>query len=418
MPSEEAPFGASPLGPSRRQVLAGAAMLATAGVADLVHLGGIEGWAPDPDTWPLARFDAANTASTDATPPADPGVAWEYDELGYADRTALVVGSERVYAGGDGLVALDRTDGRPAWAAPGASSGRLALRDGTLYSAVADEDRGVEAGLRALEAAGGTRRWGRATPVEAVSLTVAGGTLFVGFDGGFAAVDAASGRRRWRVDTGRPVSLAVHAGDLYAATWLGSVTRFAHRDLLDVALGSGPPSRWESTGPAVDAIGPPVPTGDLVLAGQRDDDGAAGVVAARHASGAVAWTAAGDDAGRSLRATAPAVAGGIAVAGVRRGRSTEVVRGESFALSLGDGSVRWRVPHDAAYATTVAVVDGTALVGTRTTGPARAGSVRAYDLRTGEPRWRVDLGAEVTALAPVDGAVFATTHDGDVYALR
>ena len=184
MPSEEAPFGASAIGPSRRQVLAGAGLLAAAGAAELVPLGGVEGWTPREDTWPLARYDLSNVASIDATPPADPSVAWSHEDL---------------------------------------PSGRLALRDGTLYSAVADEILGVVFDLVTLDPTTGERGWQAGLPFEATSLRVADGGVFVGYDGGAAGFAADTGWRRWRrAGNASGPYLALHGGDRYATEGLGS----------------------------------------------------------------------------------------------------------------------------------------------------------------------------------------------------
>ena len=418
MPSEQAPFGASPIGPSRRQVLAGAGLLAVGGVAGLVPLGGVDGWTPREDAWPLSRYDLANTASTDALPPTDPSVAWSDEALGRHGRTTLVVSPERVYAGGRGLVARSRDDGSEAWTHGDLPSGRLALRGGTLHSGVAEEIAGLDSDVLAVDASTGERGWGVPLPSEVTSLLVADGGVFVGYDGGAAGFDPDTGWRRWRRAGGTSGTyIALHGGDLYATEGLGRVYRFAGRDLLDLPLRSGPSVRWESGPPATEAVGPPVVTGNRVIAGQRVHGGP-GVVACRPEDGSVVWTAA-EDASESVpvRATGLAVADGVAVAGLLYGRPRDVERGAVVGLDPGDGAVRWTLPLDDRYPTTVAVAGDSVLVGLASPGPVGE-PARAFDLDSGTERWRVGLPDEVTAVAPVEGTAFVACRDGSVHALR
>jgi outer membrane protein assembly factor BamB len=421
-PSEEASLRASSLQPGRRQMLTGAGALvlagAVCGAAELIPIGGIESWTPRADTWPLTRYDLANTGSTTVAPPQSPSIAWSDGALGYQDRTTLVVGPERVYAGGQGLFALSRADGTRVWAHERVGSGRLALRGGTLYSAFADGRLGFGFDLLAVDAATGERVWQAEPPFEATSLLVADGGAFVGYDGGIVAHDAETGQRRWGARHANGAFLAVHGGDLYVADDRGAVTRFASRDALDVTLRSGPEVRWKSEPPATDAGGPPAVTGDRMLLGQRDDDGHAGVVACHLDSGTVAWTAAGDETGRLVHATAPAVVDDLVVAGLRHARSGVVERGDVVGLDARDGSVRWTTSLGDQYATVVAVASDLALVGTANAGVVMTGAVRAFDLDSGAERWRVDMPNEVSAIAPVRETVFVACRDGSVHALR
>ncbi|MFB6205419.1 MAG: PQQ-binding-like beta-propeller repeat protein [Haloglomus sp.] len=408
---------------TRRRLLAGASAAGAVGVAELLPIGGIAGWTPAPDTWPLARHDLANTAGTGASLPTDPSVAWRDDGLGRDDVTTVVVGPRRVYAGGDGVVALDRADGQAAWRAPDVASGRLALRDGRLYAGTAAEVLGPDTGVLALDAATGARRWRRPLPatestvMEVTSLHVADGTVFAGLDGGAAAFDAGRGRRRW-LSTGGVHShtLAVHRSRLYAATFDSRLSRHAPRDLLDVPLGDGPAADWQSDPPVTEVRGPPVPTDRAVFCGQQDDDGAAGLAACRSDSGAVTWTALGHpraaSADAGVLASSLAVGDGVVVSTVEYEGDT---RPELVAVDAADGEVCWRITLDTDPRTT-AVSDGAALVATGTESPA--GTVRAYDLASGAERWQVALSDAVVSLAAVEGTVFAADHAGTVYALR
>jgi outer membrane protein assembly factor BamB len=400
-------------------VLAGAGVLATAGVAELVPLGGINGRTPREDTWPLARYDLANTASTDATPPADPSIAWSDDSLHPQIRTGLVVGPERVYAGGGGLAVLDRSGGDERWYDGNGGSGHLALREGTLYSATAGSGTLGDSTLRAFDAETGSLRWEHGLPFEATSLRVAGGAVFVAPGSAVAGYDADTGRRRWSAPVPEESYLAVHGGDLYAGVEIHTVTRFRGRDLLDVPLGSGPGVRWESEVPMTDVTGPPVVGSDRVYARQRGRDRPA-LAACLRASGEGVWTAVSPGSGseRVVGATALAVEEGRSgVAGVAR-ETDDDWRHCVLGFDPADGRTGWRSDLGARRVSAAAVADGLALVGTTDLAADSSGSVRASGLDSGEARWQVDLPAGVGALAPVEGTVFVACRDGSVHALR
>jgi hypothetical protein len=87
--------------PSRRALLAGTAGLVAGGglLADRVHLGEVDAWTPDTDTWPLPRYDLANTAAVpDVTVPQDPTVDWtaSVEPAVHALMGSFVVGPDRV----------------------------------------------------------------------------------------------------------------------------------------------------------------------------------------------------------------------------------------------------------------------------------------------------------------------------------
>lgn len=415
---------------SRRRLLLGAKTAVglglVAGAADLVPLGPVSGWTPAPDTWPLARYDLSNTAATDAPPPTDPSVAWSYDGLENRDETTLVVGPDRVYAGGDGLAAIDRADGTESWLVEDVDTGELALRDGGLYSGTATEGAfgvaGVDAGVFAWDPATGTRAWARDLPLfddtQVTSLHVADGTVFVGLDGGAAAYDAASGRRRWSGPNGGfdPTYFGFHGGSLYAVVG-DRLARFAPRDLLDVPLGDGASPRWVAESPATDVHQWPVVTDEEVVVprlpvgpGAVDE-----LVVACGPAGSVRWTALEGPDDEYAYGISPAVADGAVFTGWQvndTADSTTLV-----ALDAVDGSVRWRVPGPASARPVTAIADDIALVGfgSRSTGEA---GVSAYALDTGEERWRVDLPRRPAAIAPVEGTLFVACANGTVHALR
>lgn len=402
---------------SRRAVLAGAGAVGAGGLvaASRVRLGDVTSWDPAADTWPLGRYAPASTArNPEATPPDDPAVAWTANPLLAGYDYGLVVGPERVYAGGAGVAALDRESGAGDWSrdAADAGGGPLALRGGTLYAAP-DDDAPVRTApaLRAFDAADGSERWaatGRGVR-EATALVVADGTVFVGTEAGIAAVDANTGRQRWAASTFREPVVLVHDGRLHAAGGLvdgGTAGRYRTRTLLDVPRGSSPPLAWTA-----DAAGVPVAlaaAGDALVGGFRHGTAgppdAAGLKCFDPGGGGVRWRAVGPTdssrpAGGPLALTDDAV-----VAGIRRDGDAVA------AFGLADGSERWRRGVDGRVVD-LAIAGGTALVATA------ADRVRALRAADGTEQWRVTV-LEVQSVAPVDGAVFAVTSGGRVVALR
>ncbi|NEU58252.1 PQQ-binding-like beta-propeller repeat protein [Halorussus sp. MSC15.2] len=231
---------------SRRHFLAsGVGVAALGGVSTLVGIGPVESWTPSFGTWPRDHYDLRNRAANPhAEPPTDPEVAWRARPV--EKPGSVVVGPERVYvggeihAGGQGVAALHREEGRVEWTAS-VGGATLALRRGTLY---AGAHQGESTGLTALDAATGERRW-RSSVGEVDGIAVADETVFVGGNPDFAAIDAASGRIRW-TDTGGPQAYpAVADGSLFA-TDTYDLCRYRSRRVSDVLTGSTPPRDWQA----------------------------------------------------------------------------------------------------------------------------------------------------------------------------
>jgi hypothetical protein len=128
------------------------------GAVSQLRLGPVELWTPRPDTWPLRRYDSANTATNlDAIPPTNPSVAWAAAPLGVSRGNAVVADQETVYAAGNGTAALDRTDGTVRWRS-NHSGGPLAVREGTVFIAPGYDVPAEGVTLRAVRT-DGVERW-------------------------------------------------------------------------------------------------------------------------------------------------------------------------------------------------------------------------------------------------------------------
>jgi outer membrane protein assembly factor BamB len=415
--------------PSRRRLLTGlvggAVVGAVAGTS--VSLGPVGSWAPDADTWPLRRFDPANTASSPAVAPTAPAVRWRRRVLSRDRANTVVLGPERVYVASDGVprpphgavAALDRGDGSVRWSA-GTDAGSLALFDGRLYAGPADDDLG---GLTVYDAATGE------SVAEAPTRGVGErGHLLVGPDGVFLGGQNAltgrdhDGERRWRrVGSGRGVP-AVADGRLFAGGGY-DVARFDPRRLGDVVTGGPPTLDWATDYGSGPTTVPPAVAGGRVLAPgavrrERSDGGTAALALLGPQTGAV--TARALDGG-ATRATCLAADAERALVGLRRDAGDDsTASGGTAALALlgpQTGAVTARALDGGATRATCLAADAErALVGTADAGPT-GGTVTAVESTTGTERWRVGLPAGVRALAPGDGSVFATLRDGSVVAV-
>ena len=156
--------------PSRRELLVATGLAGLGAVgASQVRLGPVDSWTPPPDAWPLRRYDPANTAANpDASPPSDPSVSWTAAPLGVSRDGAVVADRETVYAAGNGVAALDRTDGTVVVATAG-SDGETTKPSGTI---------------RALRAGDGSEVWRIDLDDAVLSIAPVDGTIFAATLGG------------------------------------------------------------------------------------------------------------------------------------------------------------------------------------------------------------------------------------------
>lgn len=428
--------------PSRRAVLgaAGTAGLGAiaAGAAASIRVDSPEPRSPAPATWPLDRFDAANTAANRAASlPDDPGVVWRQSTLGLTVGASLVVGPEAVYASdvtyADSVTALDRTDGTVRWVHE-PFGGLLALVDGTVIAAA--EDPRPEPEIRAFDPADGRVEWRTGRGSAGVDhLVAADGTVFIGGDGVVDAYRVADGTRRWHADgpSKSPTGLAVGPDRLYGTVG-ERLVRLRRRSWLQVGLGRPPRTAWH-TAPIDEAQVPALSADRLVVAATVGTEPAPGTeghpaLATFDAeTGTRAWGvlrtgSLADPPGHSVfHARHATVVDDLVVVGVSYGGefrspdadwpgehpSPDAVVGRSLA----DGSKRWRQPVGT-LVRDVAATGESVVVGT---GTPNGGAVMALDQVDGSERWRREFDHGVTSVAPVDGVVFAVTLDGSVVAL-
>ncbi|WP_128478811.1 outer membrane protein assembly factor BamB family protein [Halorussus pelagicus] len=411
---------------SRRQLLAsGVGVAALGGASTRVDIGSIESWTPSRGTWSHDHYDLRNRAANPhAEPPTDPEVAWRARPVEKVQ--SIVVGPERVYvggeihAGGQGVAALDREQGRVEWTAS-VGGATLALRRGTLY---AGDSRGKSIGLTALDAVTGERRW-RSSVGDVKSVAVADGTVFAGGNPDLAALDADSGRVRWTGDGSHETYPAIAEGSLFTTAY--DVRRYRPRRVSDVLTGGPPPKDWQ--GEAGERTFRPVVAEGRVLVGSGnffyEPEGGA-LSAFDVASGERQWTAVEvPDAESLVVVGSPAVRNGRCFSSLRRGEDSERYHAV-VAHSLSDGTERWRV-ETGDWVSAVAVGDETVLVGTSgdddTPGEAR-NRLLGFTL-DGRERWSFDAGSAVRSVAAVGGTVFVGTENvpengrnGVLYALR
>ncbi|WP_227355026.1 outer membrane protein assembly factor BamB family protein [Haladaptatus salinisoli] len=409
--------------PSRRDVLAAAGIAGLGvGAVSRLRLGPVESWTPRPDTWPLRRYDPANTAANpDATPPTNPSVAWAVAPLGVSRDNAVVVDQETAYAAGNGIAALNRTDGTVRWRSdrPG---GPLAVRDGTTFIAPGYDVSADGAALRAI-GTDGVERWSRKLEAGNVdSLVVADDTLFVGGQGILRAYGT-DGRQRWSTEGGPQTHVLVSGGRLHAST--GSVARYRRRSLLSVGIGSPGETAWETDYYGV-RFGYPTglaATDSRLVAGfwHSMPYGGSALVGVDPRGGTVRWSAFpfDDDAEMPLLTGALATDTANCFFGFLRGEG-ENTRYAVASRRLSDGGRRWHHTVEQRI-TDIAVVAETVVVATAAPDGATEvpfGTVRALRSRDGSEMWRVDFDDYVRSIAPVDGAVFAATLGGQVIALE
>lgn len=419
---------------SRREVLVGAGALAGAGAvgvgaASQVRTDGLSAVTPRADTWPMLRYDPANTGwNTAAALPSDPSVKWRTDKTVVPDprwgrRLAdvpLVVGRDRVYARGASLAALDRSDGSIEWESARTSAGvAVAVLDRTVYLGLLARAGGGR--LAALDTTDGRKRW--ETDLEGPPLHLVAGedTLVLGA-GRTAVALGRDGRRRWRQHRGDgPDRPAIHDGSLYLSGY--RLRRYPSPSLLDAALGDRPDPAWR-TGAFDDASVPAITDGRAVTVGRLHRVPAKdGLLAVDPDGGSVRWSAIrtpdtdGDrvDEEDIVRTSAPVLSENHVV--LRTGVGPEVDRETArvAAFSTADGSLAWEREDLGVVRRVVGVDDAVIAVG----GDGEDGGlVTALEAASGDARWQVAFDDPVTSVAPVDGAAFAATDAGTVAKLR
>lgn len=335
-----------------------------------------ETWTPDRGTWPLPRYDPANTGHNPrASPPREKPSRRTLVSVGSSETGVHpLVGSSRLVHFGPGLSTAPRNgsgwtsvaDARIRHAGLG-PDGRLHAveRTDTGRFEVAGYDGTAEA--YRIPVGGGFPEW----------LTIGATEIYVGLpDQTVVSID--SGGRDWRVD-GAKTALA--DGRLYPVGPPGGVAAYAERAGFDRVVTHGPKRVWAGRLPPGEVHAPAVADGRLVVGtrGDRFDTGA--VVAFDAKTGEQLWNP--RTLGESV--VTPALKGGRGFAAVF-GDGAE--SGNVVALDLASGEVVWS--DDTTWYAFDPVVGGDTLVvlgQVRRDGEPTAGKVRAYDTASGEVLW-------------------------------
>lgn len=393
---------------SRRRVLRTTLTVGTGGLAGCVFGFGGESGCSDGRTmhetdvalsqtagWPTYQYDARNSGyNPDASGPTDAELAWRYSACTEAESGVVVSGGD-AYAGG---LAVDGQTGRSRGGEWHGHMSTPTVADGTLYMGASD--------LEARDATTGETEWTFQTDTDAGSLPapkVSSGTVYVPGsidDSTLYAVDADTGTERWRfgVETDIEVPIAVADETVYAVDEQGTLY------VLDAVNGD---ERWRVSRGGSGRV-PPVVADGRVYLGSNDG----GVHALRTSDGSVLWQQDG-------------IGGSIAVT-----PETVLVAGEETvaALASATGRIEWRSSTPLGEPVSPAVADGVVYVGeTEAVSGEGSPAVVALDATGGDELWRVETrevlfgdytrAGIVGGPAVVDGAVYAATAPGDLYAI-
>jgi hypothetical protein len=396
-----------------RREFVGAGLVGAAGVygASRLYRGATDAtfdpWTPAPGTWPLPRYDPANTASNpNASPPREAPTARRVASAATAARRPRLfplVGAGHLVVYGSGFGAFPR-GGRDAVRERDAPTPLAGFGpDGRLH-AVARDDADAPAALVGYDAADlrETTRFGLDADHPQGLLVGAREVYVGGQDGALRAIDPDSGRR-WRVDGAMP---ALGDGRLYAADApLDGTVAYAERTGLDRRLTVGPERVW-SAGPTDGFPDRPAVANGRVVLGTHAEGG--GVLAAVDAdSGERRWTR---PFGRHV--STPAVVGDEGYVAVG-----DDADGFVAAVDLSSGETAWR--DDVDWRASTPAVGGETLVvaGERRTNGERAGGVvRAYDTGSGTVLWTHAFDTPPAGVALVENRVLVTVGS-ELYAL-
>lgn len=400
--------------PSRRTVLgAGAATAASLGTLWTVRDGPIQASDPPPDTWPQHRHDASNTARADLPVPSEPTVAWSRRAI-EPSFPSLVVGTDAVYVGGQGVTALGREAGRRRWYTDTVGSelalGNLRGDVPTLYVAHGTENDGPGGRsytLRAYDATDGTERWRHGLPSSAYGIVPTRAGIIVGCHDVLLAVGR-DGRRRWTEEPpgSGAVYPVVHQGTLYAGL-PGYVRRYRHRRLLATLLGFPPDTDWRGRDTGL-PVPPTATRGRLVMGTESPafEGGDPVVHAFDLNSGERLWGASPQlTVDRQVLTPVPFGTTGLTALSVGE-PDTGTERTLIVGIDLQDGSFEFRRLVNARPQHVAAGADCAVLGGNR-------GALCAYE-PDGHERWQTTVSGRVAGLAVLNRRVIVARADGHV----
>jgi hypothetical protein len=390
---------------TRRRLVAGGTAVAAGGYAGYRLVSGepdadFGSWAPEAGTWPLERYDPANTAhNPHASPPRESPDEQELASVGFdgAEPAYLVplAGPDRLAVFGDRLAT--HADGRTT--PRGEFDARLAGfgPEGRLHAV---RREGADAHLLGYDGDG--ERYRYPLPGHPEGLTVGRDEVYVGtLNGGVFAYEPGGGRD-W-VAQGETAALA--GSRLYTVGGRDGTLAYREQAPPDRWVTAGPERVWTAPNVRGDGHPPAVADGRLVVGTYGLHESV--LVAVDADTGERLWEPKSFADGGAADVSTPAVVGrdGYVAAGVDGLGAGFVAR-----YDLETGEEVWRDDTDW-YAYDPVLADGTLVVaGDVRTGPeAPATRVRAYDTGSGDDLWTVTFpGDGGTSVALVEERVLAT----------
>jgi len=398
-----------PSTPSRRQLLAAAGLAGASGLAygaDRLWRGAtdasFDGLMPVEGTWPLERYDTANTAHNPfASPPRERPTRRRTLTPGTDDdRYAPLVSNGHLAVYGTGCHLYRPGEDSPVWSdnreTPVAGFGPA----GDLYgirarpSATGETDTVFRVDTDGEPSVTSTAPY----PESNVDGFLVGqGELYAGTA---TSRDLTAFRtesdRSWQVDGVMP---AVAGDRLYTAGGMDGLSAYEERSGLDEAVTVGPTRRWTTELYRGEPHLPAVADGRVAVGtfGIHDHDGVLAAVDA--ATGERLW----EPRDFGMDVSTPALSGttGFVAAG-----TDGLERGVVAAVDMPSGETIWR--DDVDWYAFSPVVGGQTLVVAgeiRAGESAPAGVVRAYDTSSGEVLWTVEGDFDPDTLALVDDRV-------------
>lgn len=379
---------------TRRHLLGGGAALAVGGYSGHRLLQGapdadFDAWMPAQDTWPLPRYDAANTAhNPHASPPRQAPTRRTLTSV--EPHVRPLVGSSRIVLYGSTLASYSResstattvTDAKVLHAGLGP--------DGTLHAVQRTDEIEPRYAVVSYDGAAETNRF----PIHndhPNSLTVGTKEAYVGTSSR-KILAIQSGAKSWQVDGMMP---ALTEDRFYAAGASNGVVAYAERSGLNRPLSAGPKQLWTGKWISGQVHRPAVANGQLVV-GTYDIPPNGGVVVAYDTeNGDRLW----EPRNLGMDVATPAVVGdrGYTAVGTEGLQSGRVV-----ALDLTTGETLWEDETDwYAYAPVVSEETLVVLGQVRENGEISAEKVRAYDTASGEELWTVTFESAVPKRAGI-----------------
>ncbi|WP_207586998.1 PQQ-binding-like beta-propeller repeat protein [Halomontanus rarus] len=407
--------------PARRSVLAAGVTIAGSALAGCLGTDQpkFETWTPDSGTWPLPRYDVANTGSNPhATPPREAvEEAWSASTNGDLAGSLVADGTVVGYGNG-GVHAFDLTDGDERWAVD-SEARAAAIFDRTVYTVGRDD-------LETDDPTGKLRGFALADGEEVLEATVGGdyprldsvsvteSLVLVGDrkDRTVVALDRESGETLWELESGLTSALA---DDRLYVSGRGELSTYEPRSGRDAWFDEDPESEWDVETITYDGTPAPAVTDYNVYTGDRSvltvDDRRSAVHAYDSRDGQKLWTS----EPRGQRASTPAIVDDIGYA-----VQTESGREQAHfvALDLADGGERWHLETEGYLST--AVTAGNVVFASGGDDEAGTGTVLAVD-EDGEELWRFDAPSPAgwsSGVVAVGDLVLVTTEGGDVIALE